>query len=87
MDKEALITDWQFALDSGEFAGSMTRAMRYVAAINIGCSRREFVDTLATLGLNKHTLTQQFAQSRKFDVAYCGITVDAEGRGTGFYRP
>jgi hypothetical protein len=75
-----IAADWKFAIDSGEFPGSMTKALRYVAAINPNVSRVEFIEALVKVGLNRNTLGKQFGLSRKFDVEAYGVKVDAEGR-------
>lgn len=75
-----IAADLRFALASGEFPGSLTKALRYVAAINPQASRREFVAALVTEGMNPGTLVKQFGLSRKFDQQSYGIIVDADGR-------
>ena len=77
--------DYQFALDSGEFSGSMTKALRYTAALNPQASRHEFVAALGEMGVHPGTATKQFALSRKFDAENYGAQFDKDGRALNDY--
>jgi hypothetical protein len=63
---------------------STTRVMRYVAAINPDASRKLFVEALCTRTAThspRHpgTVTQQFANSRRFDAEAYGAKFDKAG--------
>lgn len=86
MDAIAQIKDdLEFALDHEEFEGSMTKAMRYVAALNPKATRKMFADALAARGLNRSTAVKQFGQSRDHDAKYYGAKVEADGHISNDY--
>lgn len=81
-----IAADWEFALECPEeftpanrTQVSLTRVMRYVAALNTGVSRKEFVAAMEALGQKAHTAGIQFAQSRQCD-AEMGVVFDKDGR-------
>lgn len=80
-----IIADYQFALSSREFDGSMTKALRYVAALNPEASRGEFVAALATVGVHPTTATKQFGLSRQFDAEAYGARFSKDGRALESY--
>ncbi len=75
-----IIDDWKFAVGSEEFQGSMTAAMRYVAALNPTTSIQEFAQALMSVGLNRSTLMKQFTLSRRHDREAYNVIVEKDGR-------
>lgn len=68
-----LIADFEFAMGcQDEFksrnGGFMAPLLRYVAAINPECSKKEFVAAMTKCGVNPNTAAIQFTASRKFDL-------------------
>lgn len=58
---------------------SITCAMRTVAALNPGLTRKQFVEAICSLGHNKTTAAIQFAKARAFDVSEYGLVLAADG--------
>lgn len=75
MSATRIIEDYRFCQGSpDDFRGydgrvALSQMMRTTAALNPEASKAEFVNALATLGLNRNTLAIQFAQSRKLSMA------------------
>lgn len=73
-----LANDFDFATASGEFA-RQAPLLRYVAAINPGATKVEFVVAAQAKGYHPATATIQFAQSRRMSASWGDMILQADG--------
>ena len=76
-----IAADFEFAETSEEFTRQAPR-LRYVAAINPGMAKVEFVAAAVKAGYNKDTAAIQFAQSRQVSISCGDVLLQPDGRLT-----
>lgn len=77
----SLHSDIKFAqANMGEFNNSISPMLRYVAAINTDCTRKEFIDACVAAGFKANTAGNRFRESRKETLSIDGGRIDREGR-------
>ena len=64
MNQQDFKNDYDFAVESGEFAG-LCPSLRYVASINLEATQKDFVAGAKAVGINTDTAAIQFRQSRR----------------------
>lgn len=78
----SLAADFEFARVSGEFR-AQAPLLRYVAAINLGASKAEFVAAAVVAGYPAHAAGARFGESRRFSLeTEPELTQDPQGRLT-----
>lgn len=74
-----LAADFAFAQQGDEFRATAP-LLRYVASLNQGASKTEFIDAAVAAGFPRHAAMARFGESRRFDIAEHGEQYDNEGR-------
>jgi hypothetical protein len=78
-----LATDFAFALEEGPELPSDAAKLRYVAAINLGCTKAEFVEAAVAAGFPRHAAGARFGESRRVSLQdEPDLIVHADGRLT-----
>ena len=70
--------DFTFAAADGEIGGQAAR-LRYVAAINAGCSKKQFIAEAVKAGYNPATAAIQFVKSRGLSLLCGDVLLQADG--------
>lgn len=78
-----LIADIRFAQENPEELKNAAQVLRYVAAINPGATRTQFVAACVSCGYRANSSANRFRESRAFDCEAYGYSIDAEGRLVG----
>lgn len=67
---ESLAEDFAFAKEQTDELRTMADVLRYVAAINIGATRAQFVAAAVASGYAANTSDRRFRESRNADVQF-----------------